>query len=385
MPKKTEIDHIKDKLRKSRLTKTNIKREDLLSTGCTLLNLASSGYPEGGIARGMYVFFVGDSSSGKTMFARTILAEATINPTFDNYRLIYDDVENGALMDTEKYFGKKLAERLEPPDKDEQGPIYSFEIEDFYGHLYRILNGKKPCIYVLDSMDALSSEYEGKKFQEKINAKKKGTKAKGDYGDGKAKINSGNIRRINSLLRDTGSILVVLNQTRDNIDANLFAPKKTRSGGHALTFYAGMEYWSSPGPAIKKSVKGKDRKIGITSRITIKKNRSIGKERTVEIPIHYSYGIDDIGGCVDYLLSENHWETSGKKSTTKTRRSRQSEESESKGSRILAPEFDFEGKRDDLIKKIENENRIQDLRELVETVWNEIELELEMDRPRRYE
>lgn len=385
MPKKTEIDHIKDELRKSRLTKTNIKREDLLSTGSTLLNLASSGYPEGGIAKGMYVFFVGDSSSGKTMFARTILAEATINSDFDNYRLIYDDVENGALMDTEKYFGKKLAERLEPPDKDEQGPIYSFEIEDFYGHLDRILNGKKPCIYVLDSMDALSSEYEGKKFQEKINAKKKGTKAKGDFGDGKAKINSGNIRRINSLLRDTGSILIVLNQTRDNIDVNLFAPKKTRSGGQALTFYASMEYWSSPGSAIKKSVKGKDRKIGITSRITIKKNRSIGKERTVEIPIHYSYGIDDIGGCVDYLLSENHWGANGKKTTAKTRRSRQLEGSESKGSRILAPEFDFEGKRDDLIKKIENEDRIQDLRDLVETVWNEIELELEMDRPRRYE
>ena len=378
----SETDHIKQQLMKPRLTKANFDPSDLLSTGCTLLNLASTGYPDGGIAKGTYVFFVGDSSSGKTFMGRTILAEASINPVFKNYRLIYDDVENGALMDTEKYFGKQLAKRLEPPDKDKEGPIYSFEIEDFYGNLYSVLKGSRPCIYVLDSMDALSSDYEGKKINEKMQAKKKGTKAKGDYGDGKAKINAGNIRRINSLLRDTGSILVVLNQTRDNISNDLFAPKKTRSGGHALTFYAAMEYWSSPGESIVVSIKGKKRKIGMRSRIRIKKNRSIGKEREVEVPIHYSYGIDDIGANVDFLVNEKHWK--GPQKEKSKRRSKTETEDDKKPKIIEAADFGLQGTREDLIQQIEINGLEFDLKRLVTDVWEEIEIQCELSRKSRY-
>jgi len=68
------------------------KREKLsfLSTGSTLLNLACTGKPYYGFAKGHYYFIVGDSVSGKTFLSLTCLAEASINPNFDNYRFIYD-------------------------------------------------------------------------------------------------------------------------------------------------------------------------------------------------------------------------------------------------------------------------------------------------------
>lgn len=361
----TDSEKIKKSIRKPRLTKTIIKQSDLLSTGSTLLNLACTGYPDGGFWKSGYFYVVGDSRSGKTFLARTCLAEATINKNFDNYRIIDDDVEGGALMDIKKYFGERLAKRIEPPAIDKNGnSLCSETIEDFYFNLDDALN-IGPCIYLLDSQDALGSMYERKKFDEKKKASKKGTEAKGDYGDGKAKIHSSGIRSIIPKLKDTGSILIIIGQTRDNINAEFWEPAKIRSGGKALTFYAMMELWSSVGSAKKKSVKGKDRIIGITSKVKIKKNRSTGRDRVVEFPIYYSVGIDDTGGCVDFLISEGHW----KKNRTGI---------------VKAGEFDFEGRRDALIKYIEEENYLSDLKNIVTEVWNEIEVLCEVSRRSRY-
>jgi len=175
------MDSTKEVLKKPRLTKSTIERSDFLSTGSTLLNLACTGYPDGGFAKGFFYFMVGDSKSGKTFLSRTCLAEATINSHFKNYRLVYDDVEGGALMDTRRYFGDGLADRLEPPDVDADGEsVYSETIEDFYFNLDDALSADRPCIYVLDSMDAVNTDYSRKKFDEKKKASRKGTKAKGD-------------------------------------------------------------------------------------------------------------------------------------------------------------------------------------------------------------
>lgn len=369
----TDTEQIKEALKKPRLTKTAIDRKDLLSTGSTLLNLAMSGYPQGGIAKGWYVHFVGDSQCGKTFFAHQLLAEAANNPEFDEYRLVYDDIENGCLMNKEKFFGKKMASRLEPPALDENGePAYSIFAEDMYYNIYDLLtvhpNSKKkpkPIIYVVDSLDALSSQAEEKKFKEHLNARKKNRQAAGSYGDGKAKINSANIRQVVARLRDTGSILFCISQTRDVLDAAMFGPSTTFSGGRALKFYTHMQLWGSVGSQITKQVKGKKVKQGMTSRIKVRKNRSTGKERTVDIPIYYSYGMDDIGSCINFLVEYGHWQ--------------------SKGSSVSATEFDFGGKIEDLIEKIEDENLQTDLQMITTKVWNEIEKECELVRKPRYE
>lgn len=381
-----QAERIKQALRRPRITRTSISRRDLLSTGSTLLNLAMSGYPQGGIAKGWYVHFVGDSQCGKTFFAHTLLAEAANNSEFDDYRLVFDDIENGAFMDKERYFGKKCADRLEAPSYYEDGsPEYSRMAEEMYFNIYNLLNTKKPkpIIYVVDSLDALSSKYEEQKFNEKRLAHKKGTKAKGDYGDGKAKIHSGNIRQVVSRLRDTGSILFCISQTRDILNAEMFGPTSTYSGGRALKFYTSMQLWGSVGQEIKKTVRGTKRKIGMTARIKVKKNRSTGKERTVEIPIYYSYGLDDLQSCINFLLDEKHW---GKKNKTGTEEAK--EEGIGKRTRpakFSAPEFDYEGSAEGLIEHIEENEKYGELQALVTRVWNELEKECELVRKPRYE
>lgn len=361
----SEVKDIREELLKKE-EKKPVQIKDLLSTGSTLLNLACSGKWQGGFAKGKYFFLVGDSSSGKTFLAMTCFAEATQNKEFENYRLIYDDVEIGALMDVEKFFGSKVAERLEPPSKEDGLPVYSQDIDQFYFHLFDALSHKRPCIYVLDSMDALSSKYEQSKFQERKKEHEGGAKAKGDYGDGKAKANSRSLRAMLGMIQSSGSILIIINQTRDNIDAGMFEPAKTRSGGHALTFYACLEIWSSVKTMIKKAVNGIDLQVGVIAKVRVKKNRLCGKDRTVEIPIYHSYGIDDLGACVDYIIAQGHWKPN-------------------KQGVIKADEFNFEGKRGSLLKKIEDEGLEKDLRVLAAEVWNSVEEKLVLPRKKRYD
>lgn len=336
-----------------------------LSTGSTLLNLACSGSPTWGFRQGCYYFLVGDSASGKTFLSLTCLAEATLNPAFADHRFLFDNAEEGALMDIRRFFGQAVADRLEPPDKDKHGPVYSETVEQFYFHLDDAFTAGKPFIYVLDSMDSLSTEEEGEKFAERKKAARKGREVSGSYGTAKAKANSAGIRRSIPRLRETGSILIVISQTRDNIGFGAMFNPKTRSGGHALRFYATLELWSSVKGRLKKTVRGKERQTGIVSHVQVKKNRLTGRERSVELPIYHSRGIDDVGSCVDWLITEGHW-------------------NKDKGGIVHAPEFRYKGSVESLIRKVEEAGRENELRLLVAEVWQEIEDACEVERKPRY-
>lgn len=357
-----ELQELKDKLMTKSEKDPPVKTSDLLSTGSTMLNLAISGRHQGGFAKGKYHFLVGDSASGKTWLSLTCLAEAAMNPEFDDYRFIYDNAEDGALMDIGRFFGEAVEDRLESPAMEGEVPVYSQTIEDFYYHLDDACDVDKPFIYILDSMDSLSSAAEQSKFQEQKDAARKGKSTAGSYGDGKAKLNSSNLRKLMPKLRSSNSILIIINQTRDNLGFGF--EQKTRSGGHALRFYATVEIWSSIKGKMKRTVRGKEREIGITTKIQVKKNRFTGRLRVVELPLYHSFGIDEVGSCVDYLVSEKHW--------TKTKNT------------INATDFEFSGSRDKVIGYIQDNDLENDMAEIVEEVWNAIENECAIKRKNRY-
>ncbi len=338
---------------------TPIKPEDFLSSGSTLLNLAVSGRTNGCFVKGKYHFIVGDSKSAKTFLSLTCLAEAARNPNFEKYRFIFDDVEGGALMDKEKYFGKKVASRLESPSTNA-----SHMIEEFYYNVDNAIEDGRPFIYILDSMDSLSSENEESKYQEHKKAFYAEKETAGSMGDGKAKKNASGLRRLMPLLRKSGSILIIINQTRDNIGFGF--EKKTRSGGKALRFYATTEWWSSLKGEIKKKIRGKDREVGVNVKIDIKKNRITGKEPTIEIPIYHSSGFDDTGSLVNYLIEEGHW-------------------TKNKQGFIECPEWECNLRFEDLIAKIEEEELEKELKIAVKGVWDEIQEASEVKRKKRYE
>jgi RecA/RadA recombinase len=350
-------------------------RRNGLSSGSTLLNCALTGNPHFAFLKGFYYFMVGDSASGKTIQAMTIYAEAAANRQFKDHRFIYDNTEDGMLMDSDGLFGMAMTDRLEPPSRDKAGnPRYSRTLEEFYYHLEDLGKAGRPFIYILDSIDALDTEQDDKKFDElkkahdKARRREEGESTKGEekdekvagsFGMARAKLNSSSLRRARRLVGESGSILIILSQTRQSTYG------KTRSGGEALRFYATAEFWTSIVETIKRTVRGKPRKIGIRAKFAIKKNRHTGKLYEVETDIYPSLGIDDLGGCVDYMLEEGFW--------TKQKES------------IDAPEFKLVASREKLISYIEQNNLEGELRAIVGKAWEELDAACSLKRKRRYQ
>lgn len=373
--KKPTVDQLKNELLRKRPKEGPLPAQDFLSTGSTLLNLACSGKPNGGLAKGTYTLLVGDSASGKTFCSMSLFTEASVNKHFKDYRLIFDNAENGAMIDLGKYF-PPIKDRLEPPHLVKGEPEYSATVEDFYDNLDAADKVGKPFIYILDSMDALTSEDEESHVVKKKKATDEEGKSKGSYGTSRAKLNSSRLRVVaNQLLRRTGSILVIISQTRDNIGFGAQYNKKTFSGGRALTFYAHLIIWTSVMEKIKKHVAGKDRIIGIGVKAEVKKNRLTGRTRSVEFPILYSHGIDDTGSMVDWLIDEKVWK--------KSKETLGDEKKERGNGQYNTGEFGS-GTVEKLIQKIESEGRERELKGIVTAAWNEIEAACEVERKARY-
>jgi RecA/RadA recombinase len=357
---------IKEELTAKRPKETAIPAKDFVSTGFTPLNLACSGRTDGGFAKGRCYLVVGDSDSGKTWLSHTIMAEAAKNPEFDDYRFIRDMPEHGASMDVAGYFGQKLADRLHPVKGTQEEPEYSRDLTEFYENINETLD-EGPCIYFLDSMDALETEEDRKEEEKKKTARKTKTKASGSYGTSKPKENSRKLRPLVNKLEETGSILIIVAQTRQNIGFTAKFQPRTRSGGDALKFYSRIEMWLS----IKQRIthkKHKNRQLGQITKVRITKNHITGWEGYVLVPFVRGVGVDDIGGCVDFL-AEHHWSTKGKEDD-KT---------------INAEEFGVEGKREKIVQHIESNNKEKKLRMLVRKIWYQIEEEIKLKRKPRYD
>lgn len=365
MPKKISTKRVKELLADrvpTELGNVTIPSADLLSCGYTPLDVCLSGRSKGGFGKGLYVLVVGDSEAGKTWLAYTCMAEAARNKAYDGHRFVVDQIENGALMDTTRYFGRAVTDRIEPPRGTPEEPEYSDTVEDLYYNLDDAMS-KGPCIYIADSFDALSAEADDDLFEAKKNERyHDGKKAKGTMGTAKAKANSQGIRRLMQKLRKTGSIFIGISQTRDNLGFG-FA-EKVRSGGKALKFAAHIEFWLSVKETLKKDVKGKERPVGAKVLVKVAKNRLSGWKGVVTMPFYRSVGIDNTGGMVDYLVEEGHWK--------KTKAG------------ILAPEINSLASRDSLIQKIEAAGLESKVRKACRACWQAIEAECAVERKPRY-
>lgn len=360
---KTEAVKVQESLAAKR-PRSPVKADAYVSSGLGLLNLAMSGRVHGGVAKGTYVYLVGDSMSAKTWVVLSVLAEASLNKNFDDYELVYDQADpNAAMMDIPFYFGKALEKRIRPPHGTWEDRQNSETLREFYTTAKRAIV-KGPTIYGIDDLDSLMDEQEEAETEKKEKLAQSGEKVKGSFFTGPARTNSRNIKRLTSRLKANGSILLAISQTRDKLGT--FFPQKTHSGGHALRFHAQVEVWSSVVGTIRKDIRNKDRVIGSYIQFRVEKNRLTGwKGGTVKVRFYRTLGFDEVGSLTDYLIEEGHWP-------------------KRKGI-ITADEFNYEGPQEKLIRQIDENSQVGDLQILVQKVWREIDDACTVKRRRRYE
>lgn len=328
---------------------SSVNHDELVPTGSTLLNCALSDWPYGGYGLGRLVNLVGDSSSGKSLLALTCLAEMSCYQRFDQYRFIYDEPEAALAFNLKHLFSYDIAERIATD-------VVSNTIQDFYANLLKAIKKGDPFIYVLDSLDSVSSIEEMKRA-DKI-AGDTEDKDKGSYKMEKQKLISEILRVTCREIKDKEAVVIIVSQTRDNVGMG-YNPK-TRSGGSALKFYSSHEIWLS----IKEKIKRSDREIGVGTEAKVSKNKLTGKVRKVPMSIYYDYGVDDISENVDFLVDAGRWPKS--KNT------------------VEAPDFNLSGTRASVVKSIEIKYLGKELQRLVGEEWMKIEDGLKLDRKPKY-
>lgn len=250
-----------------------------IPSGAVLLDLVlGEGYPLGRI-----VNLVGDRSSGKTLLAIEAIA---------NFVLHLGEAKHARYIDAESAFDATYAAVVGMPKGIQVKPDGMQTVEEFFDDLSAFLAAMPddtPCMYVLDSLDALSDTGEMARDMDQ-----------GSYGAEKAKKLSQLFRRLVTPINQKNCLLVIVSQIRDRIGIT-FGETKTRSGGKALDFYASQIIWLSEKVKIKRTALGVERAIGVEIRARTKKNKAGAPFRECDLTILFNYGLDDEVSMLNWI------------------------------------------------------------------------------------
>lgn len=336
------------------------KAKKYIDTGCSLINLALSDYVDRGIQQGSILNLIGESHAGKSLIAGTVLAQMAHNKKLDDYKLVYDDAEEGFLFDIAEFFGKKTEKRVEVKTNTSEDNPPSTTVEDLEIALRKLEKEETPFAYVMDSMDALSTKTANEKVDEVLTAYEKGKTTTGTYGADKAKYLATFFARVNPNIVKTSSLLFIISHSKDKMTG---MGGKTRSGGATMKYLSGLELWISPvfgaKSKIKKAYKGKEDIIGSRVKFKIGKSRNSGKPKEVVFRMLNGYGIDNIGTSLEWLIDYGY------------------------GERIK--EITDKKLIETMVKEIEDKNLEKQLDSLLQECWDEREANLSLDRKSRYE
>jgi recombination protein RecA len=258
-------------------TPTDIK--DFVSTGSTLLNLAISNKPNGGIAVGRITEINGLESSGKSLIGAHILAETQRKDGVAVY------------MDTETSVSREFLEAI-GIDVGNMLYIHLETIEDIFEAIEKIVvkireSDKDRLVTILvDSLAAATTKVELEADFEKDG-----------WATSKAIIISKAMRKITQMIGRQKVALVFTNQLRQKLGV-MFGDPWTTSGGKALPFHASTRI------RLKNLGQIKDKKtntIGMKMRAQVIKNRLGPPMRHADFNLYFESGIDDDGSWLQVL------------------------------------------------------------------------------------
>lgn len=274
-----------------------LKDRPYFKTGVKLIDMVIGG--EKGVygdPAGRIINIVGDKSTGKTFICNEFIANAHWIYG-DKFKWMYADCERGYSFDTQSLYGMDIwTPESDAPENVEQA---------FYciTKFAESLKDDEFGIYVLDSLDALTSDEQDNRAEERIKAIEAGKDMKGTYGMGKAKYLSQEFfPQLCKVLESKNILLIIVSQIRDNTDMFSFE-QYSRSGGKALDFYCYMVFWLAPAKKITyKEGEGNEIVLGGTNLLKVTKGKVPRPYRKCFYTFYFSRGIDNIETGVDYLF-----------------------------------------------------------------------------------
>ena len=248
-------------------------------TGATLLDLGLAG----GWGIGRVGNIVGDTSSGKTLLA--IEAAANFARLYGIRDIRYNEAENAFSRSYAEAIGLPLGLKFTGDDAekevDRRGSRTVEEFEEDFARWIKSRVGKgRPCMYILDSFDALEA----------------GSELKREFGDrqpgAKAALASEFYRTHIADIDAARCLLLIISQLREAIGV-MFGETKVRSGGRAHDFFASQIVWLATSKQIRDRVAGVERTVGARSIFNVKKNKIGAPFARAPLLIYFHYGVDD--------------------------------------------------------------------------------------------
>jgi recombination protein RecA len=243
----------------------------------------------GGWALGRVANIVGDKSTGKTLQA--IEACANFAVKYPKGKIFYREAE--AAFD--EGYAEELGLPVKRVDFGPDGLETNWDtIEDIFADIEKQVDvcekAGVPGLYIVDSLDALTSKAELGRDAEK-----------GTFGLEKQKLLGRLFRQMIRKIKSSKMSVIIISQTRDKIGV-MFGEKHTRSGGKSLDFYATHVLWLHHIETINKTSGGVKRAVGIRIKAKCKKNKISLPFRECEYDITFGYGVEDIDASIDYLV-----------------------------------------------------------------------------------
>ena len=262
----------------SNATPTDIK--EFVSTGSSVLDLAISNRPNGGVAVGRITEINGLESSGKSLIGTHILAETQKKDGI----AVYIDTETSVSREWLETIGVDVSKLLY---------LHVETVEDIFECIESIIvkireSDRERLVSILvDSLAGASTKVEMEADFEKDG-----------WATSKAIIVSKAMRKITQMIGRERIALVFTNQLRQKLGV-MFGDPWTTSGGKALPFHASTRIRLKNMGQIK--VGAKNDVIGMKCRAQIIKNRLGPPLRHADFNLYFDSGIDDMGSWLTVL------------------------------------------------------------------------------------
>jgi recombination protein RecA len=263
-----------------------------VSTGSSLLDLAISNRPNGGLPVGRIVELQGMEASGKSL----IMAHVLANTQKKGGLAVYIDTENALSEEFLRAIGVDVNNMLYIPLET---------IEDIFESVENIIetvrkSSKDRLVsIVVDSVSAATT-----KIEQDADFDKDG------WSTAKAIVMSKAMRKITNTIGKQRVLLLCASQLREKMGV-MFGDKYTTSGGKALGFHASCRI-RLKGVGKLKSGSGKTEQIiGVQTEAQIIKNRMGPPFKKAIFDVYFSSGIDDLNSWMQLLKDYGMLKQSG--------------------------------------------------------------------------